>query len=148
MSGLPAELANLRNAFRWAADRGDLDVAVPIATYATLLGVMVETYEPVAWAEELIQPARAVEHPRLISLYVMATHCQIVGRIEEAQQYGDAGQILLTSGHRCVPPGLESWLGGIYTTIGQPGRSIELFRELLASDEDPYALTASGLSFH
>ena len=38
-------------------------------------------------------------------------------------------------------------LGGIYTTIGQPGRSIELFREMLASDEDPYALTASGLVF-
>ena len=75
------------------------------------------------WTEELIQPARAVEHPRLISLYVMATHCQIVGRIEEAQPYGETGQILLTSGRQCVPPGLKSWLGGIYTIIGQPGRS-------------------------
>ena len=32
------ELANLRAAFRWAADRGDLDVAATIATYTTLLG--------------------------------------------------------------------------------------------------------------
>ena len=32
------ESANLRTAFRWAADDGDLDVAAPIATYATLLG--------------------------------------------------------------------------------------------------------------
>ena len=32
------ELANLRSAFRWAADQGDLDVAVPIATGAGLLG--------------------------------------------------------------------------------------------------------------
>ena len=31
------ELANLRTAFRWAADDGDLDVAAPIATYAGLL---------------------------------------------------------------------------------------------------------------
>ncbi len=62
------ELANLRTAFRWAADRGDLDVAAPIATYAKLLGVMVENYEPVAWTEELIEPARAVDHPRLASL--------------------------------------------------------------------------------
>ena len=29
-----AELANLRTAFRWAADHDDLDVAAPIATYA------------------------------------------------------------------------------------------------------------------
>ena len=70
-----AELANLRTAFRWAADHGDLDVAATIATYAGLLGVMVENYEPIAWAEELIEPARAVDHPRLASLYVMASQC-------------------------------------------------------------------------
>ena len=34
-----AELANLRTAFRWAADHGDLDVAATIATYATFLGL-------------------------------------------------------------------------------------------------------------
>ena len=33
------ELANLRTAFRWAADHGDLDVAATLATYAGLLGV-------------------------------------------------------------------------------------------------------------
>ncbi len=33
-----AELANLRTAFRWAADHGDLDVAATIATYAGFLG--------------------------------------------------------------------------------------------------------------
>ena len=32
------ELANLRTAFRWAADHGDLDVAATIATYAAWLG--------------------------------------------------------------------------------------------------------------
>ena len=36
------ELANLRTAFRWAADQGDLDIAAAIATYAALLGVLVE----------------------------------------------------------------------------------------------------------
>jgi predicted ATPase len=33
-----AELANLRTAFRWAADHSDLDVAATIATYAAFLG--------------------------------------------------------------------------------------------------------------
>ena len=32
------ELANLRTAFRWAADQGDLDVAATIATYVGFLG--------------------------------------------------------------------------------------------------------------
>ena len=49
-----AELANLRTAFRWAADPDDLDSAATIATYAAFLGFWVETYEPIAWAEELI----------------------------------------------------------------------------------------------
>ena len=61
-----AELANLRTAFRWAADHGDLDDAATIATYAAFLGYLVENYEPIAWAEELIETARAVDHPRLI----------------------------------------------------------------------------------
>ena len=34
------ELANLRTAFRWAADHGDLDVAATIATYAAFLGTL------------------------------------------------------------------------------------------------------------
>ena len=77
------ELANLRTAFRWAADHGDLDIAATIATYAGLLGYLVENYEPIAWAEELIEPARAVDHPRLASLYVMASQCWMAGRIED-----------------------------------------------------------------
>ena len=79
-----AELANLRTAFRWAADHGDLDVAATIATYAGFLGYLVENYEPIAWAEELIEPARAVDHPRLAFLYAIASLCWTVGRIEAA----------------------------------------------------------------
>ena len=55
-----AELANLRTAFRWATDQGDLDTAATIATYAGLLGVMVVNYEPIAWTEELIEPAPSI----------------------------------------------------------------------------------------
>src|SRR6202034_1923442 len=69
------ELANLRTAFRWAADHGDLDVAATIATYVGLLGAGVQTYEPIAWAEELIEPARTVDHPRLAFLYAIASQC-------------------------------------------------------------------------
>ena len=81
------ELANLRTAFRWAADQGDLDAAATIATYAGWLGAAVQTLEPIAWAEELIEPARAVDHPRLAFLYVIASLCYTTGRIEAAVGY-------------------------------------------------------------
>jgi predicted ATPase/class 3 adenylate cyclase len=141
------ELANLRTAFRWAAEQGDLDVAAPIATYAALLGVMVENYEPVAWSEELIEPGKPIKHPRLRDLYVMATQCYNTGRIQEAVRYGDAGQTLLLGGPDSQPSGFEAWLGGVYTQIGHPERSIEWSRDLLARDGDPYGLTRSGLVF-
>ena len=89
------ELANLRTAFRWAADHGDLDVAATIATYVGLLGAGVQTYEPIAWAEELIEPARTVDHPRLAFLYAIASQCWNPGRIEAAVGYADAGQIVV-----------------------------------------------------
>ena len=77
--GSLVELANLRTAFRWAADQGDLDAAATIATYAAFLGLLVENHEPIAWAEELIEPARVAGHPRLAFLYVMAARCSQVG---------------------------------------------------------------------
>jgi predicted ATPase len=142
-----AELANLRTAFRRAADHGDLDVAAPIATYATLLGFMVENYEPVAWTEELIEPARAVDHPRLAVLYTMASWSYVAGRLEDALRYCDAGQIVVASSPDGLPCGFEGWLGGVHSFIGQHDRSVEWCRFLLARDPDPYAVTRTGLAF-
>ena len=102
------ELANLRAAFRWAADHGDLDVAATIASYAGWLGVLVQTLEPIAWAEELIEPARAVDHPRLAFLYVTASLCYATGRIEEAVRYSDAAQIVVGNSHEAPPYGIEA----------------------------------------
>jgi hypothetical protein len=85
----------LRTAFRWAADQGDLDDAATIATYGGVLAYLAENYEPIAWAEELIEPARAVDHPRLAFLYVIASQCWVVGRIEAAVGYSDAGQTVI-----------------------------------------------------
>jgi predicted ATPase/class 3 adenylate cyclase len=139
------ELANLRTAFRWAAERGDLDAAAPIAIYATLLGNFVENAEPVPWAEEVIEPARAVDHPRLVSLYVVATWCWTIGRIEDAIRYSDAGRELLLTGRNAMPPGFESWLAGVFNMIGQAERTVEWCRALVARRPDPYGLHASGL---
>jgi hypothetical protein len=140
-----AELANLRTAFRWAADQGDLDTAAAIATYAAPLGVMVENYEPLAWVEELIEPARAADHPRLAVLYVMASQCWLVGSVEEAVRYSDAGQTLIASGRDGVRSGFEAWLGAVYMGVGQPNRCAEWFRALLARGSDTRAVARTGL---
>jgi hypothetical protein len=138
------ELANLRTAFRWAADHGDLDVAAAIATYAMLLGYLVEKYEPIAWAEELIEPARAVDHPRLAFLYVLAALCWIVGRLDEAVGYADAGQTVIGS-YGEVPFGLEGGLCTVYTYIGQPERWVEWCRAQLARGRDTHTFTRAYL---
>ena len=89
-----AELGNLRAAFRWAFER-DLDTAAGIATYASRLGLLIEQYEPVSWAEELIERARACEHRRLHYLYVMAAQSCWTGQIEQAVTYLRSGQQLI-----------------------------------------------------
>jgi predicted ATPase len=141
----PLELANLRTAFRWAADQGDLDVAAIIASYAGLLGVGVQTLEPVAWAEELIEPARAVDHPRLAFLYAIASVCYMTGRIEAAVGYADAGQLVIASGRYDVPDGIEGMLGAVYLAIGQPERLAEWCRAQLARRRDTHVHIRSWL---
>jgi predicted ATPase len=138
------ELANLRTAFRWAADQGDLDVAAPIAICAGLLSVAVQTFEPIAWAEELIEPARAVDHPRLALLYMLASLCYTTGRIEAAVGYSDAGQIVLGRRGDGLPGGFEGVLGAVYLAIGQPERMVEWCRAQLPRPRDtPVAIRAN-----
>ncbi|MGO9156285.1 ATP-binding protein [Mycobacterium sp.] len=141
------ELANLRTAFRWAADQGDLDVAATIASYAGLLGVMVENNEPIAWAEELIEPARAADHPRLAFLYVIASLCYATGRIEAAVGYSDAAQIVLGRSREALPGGTEAGLGLVYLAIGQPERLAELCRAQLARRRDTHVHIRSWLVY-
>ena len=140
-----AELANLRTAFRWAADYNHLDDAVTIATYAAFLGFLLDKFEPLAWAEELIEPARSVDHPRLAFLYVMASQCFMAGRIEDAVRYADVAAEMLGSGRNEVPFGIEGWPTGAYTAIGQAERAVELSRAQLARGRDTHTLTRGCL---
>jgi tetratricopeptide (TPR) repeat protein len=118
-----------------------------MAAYVGLLGVGVQTYEPIAWAEELIEPAGAVDHPRLAFLYVVASWCFTTGRIEAAVGYSDAGQIVLGRSGEALPYGIEAWLGLAYLGIGQPERLAELCRAQLARRRDTHVLIRSWLVY-
>jgi predicted ATPase len=139
------ELPNLRTAFRWAADNDDLDSGATIATYAAFLGLWVDQYEPIAWAEEVIAPARNVDHSRLAYLYVMASSCYLAGRAEVAVGYSDAGQAVIRDDRDDVPCGVQGFLGGAYQFIGQPERSVEWCRAQIAHGCDTHTFTRAVL---
>ncbi len=140
------EFANLRAAFRWSADNGDLDSAATLATHATSLGVWLEQYEPVAWAEELIEPARAVNHRRLLQLYVVAAQCYAAGRVDDAFGYLEASQ-KLTGSTDFDPDFHESQTssGIAYMAAGHPQRWVEVCREAIARGPGPRTITRASL---
>ena len=142
---LATEMPNLRNAFRWAADEGDVDTAGAIATYAGFMGLWVENYEPLAWAEEMIEPAAAVDSPRLATLYACASGCYTSGRVDAAVRYTDAARRTITTGRYDVPYGIHGYLGAAYIYSGHPERAVEWARSQLARDSDIQMLASTVL---
>ena len=144
---LIAELPNLRNAFRWAADRGDIDTAVTIAILATFLGYWVAKHEPIAWAEEMIEPARAVEHPRLAALYVMASQCVVAGRVDDFRRYYQAGMSAIESGrYDYVPDAMDATLHA-GDLMANPVRCAERCRSIIAREPESRPFTRQSLVF-
>jgi hypothetical protein len=141
------EFSNLRAAFRWASDREDLDGAAAIAFYSTFFGTWAYQNEAFAWAEELIEYANAVEHPRLAQLYAASTQCAISGRIDHAVAYADASQLAINSGRfDDVPFDFEAWAGAPYMMAGQPGRWETLCRNLIARRPGPHVSAQTCLT--
>jgi predicted ATPase len=129
------ELPNLRSAFRWAADTGDLDTAGTIAYYTSFLGNWLQQYEAATWAEELIGPAKAADHQRLAQLYLQAAYCYAAGRTDDAIGYFEAGRAALANGG-CdeVPFDGVALIAGLYLWAGRPDRWAELCRETISSN--------------
>jgi predicted ATPase len=139
------ELANLRTAFRWAADHGDLDAGAAIAAYAALLGPHLENYEPIAWAEELIELLRGVDHPRLAAVCVVASLCVLVGRFEDAVRYSEVGQTVIAGASDKVSYFGEPFLGIVYLFVGQPERYVEMCRAQLTRSGDTNTFARTNL---
>ena len=142
------ELANLRTAFRWAADHDDIDSAATIATYAAFLGTLVEQYEPLGWAEELIEPARALQHRRLAARHTMATQVYLIGRIDDAIRHSESTvQCLTSNGHfDDVPFGHGTYHGSPYIATGQPERWADACRLQLELSDDSHAHARASLA--
>ncbi|WP_369816593.1 adenylate/guanylate cyclase domain-containing protein [Mycobacterium sp. E740] len=133
-SWLTTELANLRSAFRWAAEQQDLDTASAIAVCAGFLGGWFELHEPSTWAEDLLSAARDVDHSRLAQLYVIAAECYRTGRLDSAIAYADAAVAALESGRfdRMLFDIEPTALGGAYITVGASAQWLQLCRSQFA----------------
>jgi predicted ATPase/class 3 adenylate cyclase/DNA-binding NarL/FixJ family response regulator len=105
------ELGNLRSAFRWSSQRGELEVATDIAAHAALMGFSVQLFETVGWAEELLEAATASDVRRLPRLYTAAGYACFVGRAQAAAANAHRATELETQ------PGYEPCESGYATFI-------------------------------
>ncbi|OBG61944.1 cyclase [Mycobacterium sp. E3339] len=144
---LTVELANLRTAFRWSTEHGDLDAGAAIAAYAGLLGPFLENYEPIAWAEEMVGPLRAVDHPRLAAVCVGASLAVLVGRYQEAVRYSEIGATVIAAASDKVSSFGEAFLGSAYLFVGQPERYLELCRAQVRRGGDANTFARANLVF-
>src|SRR5262249_50906648 len=140
------ELANLRAAFRWAAGHNDLGTAATIAVYAVIAGVSTVQYEPISWAEELIDAAKAENHRRLVQLYATAAQCYVIGRVDDAVGYIEAARAATQrGGFDEVPYDFEGSIYSAYTMQGQPAKCAALIREMIGRNPGTHLLARACL---
>ncbi len=141
------ETANLRSAFRWAADTGDFDSAIAISFYAGYLGTCINQLEPITWAEQMIEPAERIQHPRLAQLYIVAVQCYLFGRIDDAKRYSEVGQQAVMSGRfEDDPTNTEATLGAAYIRSGESDRWVDWCHTLLTERSNTDIFTRSCLT--
>jgi predicted ATPase len=84
---MDVEFANLRAGFRWATDQGDVVTATAIAAHTVLGCFVLQRFESVGWAEELLPAATAADVAYLPRLYNAAGVCAFTGRGDDAVAY-------------------------------------------------------------
>ncbi len=89
-----AEFANLRTAFGWASERGDLATAATIAAHTAIMVWPLQRFEPVNWALEILDRCVDDEVPHLPRLLVAASLCLYLGEPDRAVGYAQAATSL------------------------------------------------------
>ena len=123
--GSTLELANLRAASAGPPTTATSTPPPPSPSTRPFLGYWLEQHEPIAWAEELIEPAKAVEHRRLAQLYVMAAQCyfhrahrglpRLCRSRPGSHRQADVSTMSVTSSRPGSP---------VATTVGGPARAV------------------------
>jgi predicted ATPase/DNA-binding CsgD family transcriptional regulator len=141
-----AELANLRAAFGWSVQRGQVAMATDVAAHAALMGFSVELFETIGWAESLLDAAARADVRRLPRLYAAAGYACFVGRAETATANAHrATELEAGPGYESCEPGYATFieaLGQVY--CGNLERYVELTGEVAArpGSSRAYAIAA------
>lgn len=141
-----AEIDNLRAAYRWSAERGQVEVAADIAAHAALMGFSVQLFETLAWAEELLDVASAADIPRLPRLYTAAGYACFAGRPDAARRNAHrATELECDERYDPCEPGYSTFveaLGQVY--CGDLDRYLELTGEVVEryGDQRAYGLAS------
>jgi predicted ATPase/DNA-binding CsgD family transcriptional regulator len=124
---LRGELGELRAAFTWAAER-DLDAAVDIAAHAAILGVTANVFEPITWAERILDVATAAHHPRLPRLLCGCGYACFVGRPAAAAEHAERAMLLETQPeYEGCEPGMSAFVAALANVYaGRLDRYVEL----------------------
>ncbi len=92
---LDLEIGNLRAAFRWAMNHGEVDIAAQIASDVGDMGRFRLREEAANWAEEVVEAARQVHHRRLTVLLTWsASSAWAYSRFDDARRFGEAALAL------------------------------------------------------
>ena len=142
------EFANLRSAFRWTADSGDVMAAGAIAAHSVMLGFTLQQYVgPVAWTEEILADAAAADMAQLPRLYVAAGACAFAGRPHDAIRYAQTA-VVLESDPR-YDPFDDPWSAVMeslgHAVAGQVERWLELHADLLDRPGPSRVIGLAGL---
>ena len=126
------EVSNLRAAFRWARDHDELAWAVSIAAHAATISIILQRFEPVAWAEELLAPAAAADLAYLPRLLIGASVCGLMGRPTAGIHFAQRALDLTTDPR--YDPFEEGWAYFLlmigYRYAGEIERWVEICTEL------------------
>jgi hypothetical protein len=129
-----AEFGNLRAGFRWAVDRDDVAAATTIAAHTALLGLVLQRFEAVAWAEELLPAATTADVPMLPRLYTAASLCTFTGRPHDAVGHREALRLGLGGGHEPFAAGLSRFFEAGHSDCGDVEQSLQTGRVMAEGD--------------
>ena len=113
---LEAELANLRAAFGWSRSRADFEAATDIAAHSALMGASIQLFEPVGWAQDLLDDATRARVLHLPRLYTGAAWGCFTGDAELAVVAAETA-VRLETDVRYV--GCEPGLSGLVEALAQ-----------------------------
>ena len=88
------EFADLRAGFRWASDHDQLALAVSIAAHTSMLTMVLQRFDPIGWAEELLPRATEADLPELPRLYTAASVGALTGRPDAAVEHAQRARAL------------------------------------------------------